>query len=154
MPTLIQRNYVYRYVGPSLGQCRTPTSFAHGGVVFSPIQYCIDTLYKGRHVSSTFNFITHHIVVQQCVCMSAILGPHGPMVTEVSQLFVYGSRFTKRYHNVPGSAPLRKHLNIFERNCLAVHEQSALWVMGAGLSKGHQDTAYHSPLRHFNIVLS
>ena len=94
------------------------------------------------------------IVVQQFVCMSAILGPHGPMVTEVSQLFVYGSRFTKLYHNVPGSAPLRKHLNIFERNCLAVHEQSALWVMGAGLSKGHQGTAYHSPLRHFNIVLS
>ena len=65
-----------------------------GGVVFSPIQYCIDTLYKGRHVSSTFNFITHNIVVQQFVCMSAILGPHGPMVTEVSQLFDYGSRFT------------------------------------------------------------
>ena len=58
------------------------------------------------------------------------------------------------YHNVPGSAPLRKHLNIFERNCLAVHEQSALWVMGAGLSKGHQGTAYRSSLRHFNIVLS
>ena len=58
------------------------------------------------------------------------------------------------YHNGPGSAPLRKHLNIFERNCLPVHEKAALWVMGAGLSEGHQGTAYQSALRHFIIVLS
>ena len=57
------------------------------------------------------------------------------------------------YHNVPGSAPLRKHLNIFKRNCLEVHDKAALWVMGAGLSEGHQGTAYHSALRHFNSVL-
>ena len=52
------------------------------------------------------------------------------------------------YHSVPGSAPLRKRPNMFERNCLAVHEKAALWVMGAGPSEGHQGTAYHSALRH------
>ena len=58
------------------------------------------------------------------------------------------------YHNVPGRAPLRKHLTIFKRNCLEVHEKAGLWVMGAGLSEGNQGTTYHSALRHFNIVLS
>ena len=56
------------------------------------------------------------------------------------------------YHSVPGSAPLRKRHNLFERNCLAVHEKAALLVMGAGASEGHQGTAYHSALRHAQYV--
>ena len=75
-------------------------------------------------------------------------GPNGNICKSIVRLW------QSVYHNVPGSAPLRKHLNIFERNFLAVHAKAALWVMGARLSEGNQATAYQSALRHFNIVLS
>ena len=150
-PTLIQRNYVYRYVGPSLGQCRTPTSFAHGGGSFQshPVLH--------RHIVQRQTCLKHIQLYYSSYCGTTIC----MYVSHIRPTWLNGNRgksivrlWQSVYHNVPGSAPLRKHLNIFERNCLAVHEQSALWVMGAGPSEGHQGTAYHSSLRHFNIVLS
>ena len=86
----------------------------------------------------------------KCMYVSHIrpTGPNGNRCKSIVRLW------QSVYHNVPGSAPLRKHLNIFERNFLAVHAKAALWVMGARLSEGNQATAYQSALRHFNIVLS
>ena len=141
----------YRYVGPSLGQCRTPTNFAHGGGSFQshPVLH--------RHIVQRQTCLKHIQLYYSSYCGTTIC----MYVSHIRPTWPNGNRgksivrlWQSVYHNVPGSAPLRKHLNIFERNCLAVHEQSALWVMGAGLSKGHQGTAYHSSLRHFNRVLA
>ena len=84
------------------------------------------------------------------VCMTIILGlgPQGPMVTEVINCSYMAVDLTYC------SKPLCKRLNILEGNCLclAVHEKTALWVMGASHSEGHQGTAYHPALRHAQDV--
>ena len=63
-PALEQRKSVglYNYVGPPMSDANKFCPWL--GVVLSPLQYRIDTLYKPRHVSSTLNFNAHHSVVQ------------------------------------------------------------------------------------------
>ena len=63
-PALDQRKSVglCHYVEPPMSDANKFCSWL--GVVLRPLQYRIDTLYKVRHVSSTFNFNAHHSVVQ------------------------------------------------------------------------------------------
>ena len=56
---------VIQYVGPSLGQCRTPVLLM--GVVLRPILYCINTLYKGRDVNHIQFYFTY---LQEIHCWS------------------------------------------------------------------------------------
>ena len=79
--------------------------------------------------------------------MRTILGPQCPVVTEVSV-----SLWQSIHHSVRCRAPQRELLNIFQWNCLVVHEKAGLWAMGAGPREGHQGKAFHPAIRHAQDV--